>query len=534
MIILNADNKSGENARALSNDASNKKSIWKKLHRWPGLIISFILLYYGITGIFMNHRELFSGIDLKRRILPEEYSYKNWNNASLKGNLIVNNDSILIWGTIGVWSTDSAFTEFVPLNAGFPKGTDNRRIADLHRTAGGYLYSATLFGLYAWDGETSRWVKIAGKKNDRRFTAIESRGDTLYALSRSLLYTGISHGANTILTAMELEAPKGYTYRTGLFETIWQFHSGEIFGLPGKLFVDLLGLITIFLSVTGIIYFFFPDIIKRRMKKNRDAARLVSISRWSLKWHNKAGEWFFAFLILLYFSGIFLRPPLLIAIAEAKVKPIRFSHLDQPNPWYDKLRDLVYDNERGLFMLSTLDGMYSLKDFTSKPEACMIQPPVSVMGINIFEPFGEDSYLVGSFSGIFLWHPDNPHIYDYARGRLWQGEPAGRPVGEFKVSGMITDLHGRKYMADYDLGLIALHHDGTIPGMPENILAASGISLWSVALEIHTGRIFNFLIGGLYILIVPLAGLTGVTVVTAGYLLWRRKYRNPVKKVRKQ
>ncbi len=107
-------------------------------------------------------------------------------------------------------------------------------------------------------------------------------------------------------------------------------------------------------------------------------------------------------------------------------------------------------------------------------------------------------------------------------------------VGEFKVSGMITDTHGRKFMADYDLGLVALHHDGILPGMPENMLAASGISLWSVALEIHTGRIFNFLIGGLYILIVPLAGLTGVTVVTAGYLLWRRKYRNPVRKVCKQ
>lgn len=532
MITFETGNKNGEHAKAIPDN--NKKSIWKKLHRWPGLIISFILLYYGITGIFMNHRELFSGTDLKRDILPEEYSYNNWNNASLKGNLIINNDSILIWGTIGVWSTDSSFTTFLPLNAGFPKGTDNRRIADLHRTADGDMYAATLFGLYGWDNATNSWKKIAGDKNDKRFTGIESRGDTLYALSRSMLYTGISEGVSTLFTASELEAPEGYISRTGLFETIWQFHSGEIFGLPGKLFVDLLGLVTIFLSVTGIIYFFFPGLIKSRMKRNRKAERLASVSIWSLKWHNKAGEWFFVFLILLYFSGIFLRPPLLIAIAEAKVKPVKFSHLDQPNPWYDKLRDLVYDHERNLFMLSTLDGMYIMKDPSSRPEACVIQPPVSVMGINVFEPLGDGSYLIGSFSGIFLWHPDQPQIYDYARRTLWQGEPAGRPVGEFKVSGMITDIQGRRYMADYDLGLIPLRHDSILPGMPDNILEASGISLWSVALEIHTGRIFSFLIGSFYILIVPLAGLTGVTVVTAGYLLWRKKYRNPLKKARRQ
>jgi hypothetical protein len=35
---------------------------YKKLHKWPGLIIAFVLLYYGFTGIIMNHRGLFSGV----------------------------------------------------------------------------------------------------------------------------------------------------------------------------------------------------------------------------------------------------------------------------------------------------------------------------------------------------------------------------------------------------------------------------------------------------------------------------------------
>ena len=66
-------------------------TIFKKLHRWPGLIISFVLLSYGATGILMNHRGLFSGIDIIRKVMPDNYEYRNWNNAALKGNLFISN-----------------------------------------------------------------------------------------------------------------------------------------------------------------------------------------------------------------------------------------------------------------------------------------------------------------------------------------------------------------------------------------------------------------------------------------------------------
>ena len=59
--------------------------------------------------------------------------------------------------------------------------------------------------------------------------------------------------------------------------------------------------------------------------------------------------------------------------------------------------------------------------------------------------------------------------------------------------------------------------------MPENIITETPISLWNLALEIHTGRIFSFLLSGFYILIVPLTGITSVIVILSGYLLWRKK-----------
>jgi uncharacterized iron-regulated membrane protein len=80
-------------------------------------------------------------------------------------------------------------------------------------------------------------------------------------------------------------------------------------------------------------------------------------------------------------------------------------------------------------------------------------------------------------------------------------------------------------MIDYDKGIIPLNHQNDFPLMPEIVLEESKMSLWSFSLEVHTGRFFSFLIGDLYILIVPLTALTGIIVVISGYILWRRRYR---------
>lgn len=499
--------------------------LYKKLHKWPGLIIAFLLLYFAITGIIMNHREFFSGIDVSRSSLPNDFRYKNWNNSAIKGNLILNSDSILVFGNIGVWLTDSTFTNYQSFNNGFPQGSDNRKIFDLHQSNDGNLYAATQFGLFAFDIEKNRWKKFELNVNIKRFVAIESIGDTLYVLNRSYLFKGKSEGINSRFQKIELRQSLNYNNKVSLFETMWQIHSGEIFGIPGKLFVDVLGLVTIFLSITGIFYFFFPGWIKRRKKKSKTVSSIVKTNRWSLKWHNKTGAWLFVCLIVLFFTGMFLRPPLLIAIAYSKVSPVKYSYLDQPNPWYDKLRDLKYDETRNEFLLATSKGVYYMDKHELAPKAFKIQPPVSVMGINVLEPYNDGAYLIGSFSGLFLWHPAHPEIYNYAKGTVYAGNTTGRPVGDFKVTGLITDLDGKQYMIDYDKGAIPLYHDKLFPEMPNNVLKESKMSLWNLSLEIHTGRFFRFILGNFYILLVPLSGLVGVIVVLSGYLLWRKKFR---------
>jgi len=499
--------------------------LYKKLHKWPGLIIAFLLLYFAVTGIIMNHREFFSGIDVSRSFLPKEFRYQNWNNSALKGSLTIDADSILVFGNIGVWLTDSAYKSYSSFNKGFPKGSDNRKIFDLHQASDGNLYTATQFGFFAFDRERSQWSKFDLNVDIKRFVAIESIGDTLYVLNRSYLFKGKSEGVNTQFQKVELKQPSDYNKKVSLFETLWQIHSGEILGIPGKLFVDALGVITIFLSLTGIIYFFFPGWIKRRKKKTKTVKSIVKTNRWALKWHNKTGAWLFVCLIILFFTGMFLRPPLLIAIAYSKVNPIKYSHLDQPNPWYDKLRYIKYDETRNFLLLATSGGIYYMDKDELLPQSFPVQPPVSVMGINVLEPFNDGSYIIGSFSGLFLWHPAHPEIYNYAQGKLHVGNTTGRPVGDFKVTGLITNWEGKQYMIDYDKGAIPLYHDKVFPKMPEIVINESKMSLWNLSLEIHTGRFFRFLVGDFYILLVPLAGLVSVIVVLSGYLLWRKRFR---------
>ncbi len=499
--------------------------IFKKLHKWPGLIISIVLLYYGVTGIFMNHREVFSGTDVNREYLPSNYKYNNWNFAAVKGNLNLNADSIIVYGNIGIWLTDSAFIEYTSFNRGFPEGSDNRKIFDVHKSGDNHLYAASLFGLYTFDIVGDAWVRLDLNGSEERITAIESIGDTLYVTDRSFLYKGISDGVETKFETILLPTPENYENKITLFATMWQIHSGEIFGLPGKLFVDLLGLVTVFLSVTGIIYFFFPGIIRNRKRKQKSYHTIKNVNRWSLVWHNNIGSWTFVLLVVLFFSGMFLRPPMLIAIANSKVKPLPYSHLDQPNPWYDKLRDILYDEENGQMLISTSEGMYYMNPVDFKMNKFENQPPVSVMGINTFKKIDKGYYLIGSFSGLFVWHPSQKDVYNYITGDLYHEPASGRPVGDYKVTGAVFTPDDKVYIADYDRGMIPVIHKDIFPDMPLNVKEQSQLSLWNVSLEIHTGRFFQSWLKDFYILIVPLTSIFGIIVVISGYLLWRRKYR---------
>ncbi len=496
---------------------------FKWLHRWPGLIATFFLFFWCTSGVVLNHRQTFSNLEVNRNILASEYQYKNWNNASLKGSLEIGSDSVLVYGNIGVWLTDSSFSKFTDFNKGFRSGIDNRKIFKVYKTDRGSLFAASLFGLHTYEG--GQWNRIKLPVDEEQVVSISSMNDSIYVMTRSHLLVS-KEEPNYQFTEIKLKAPLGYDNKVGLFKTLWVIHSGEIYGRIGKLIVDFVALVFIVLAISGLVYYFAPGIIKRRKRRDKDNHRIKVFNKFSIKWHNKIGIWLALLLMLTTITGMFLRPPLLIAIANSRVSKLKYTSLDNPNPWFDRFRDILYDEELDRFLIGTVEGIYFSEDhFKSAPILAPVQPPVSIMGINVFEKIGRGEYLVGSFYGLYRWMPDFRFVQDYiSKSTQFQINRAGPPLGQFMAAGFIQKRDGSEFHIDYNAGAIPLNSNLPFTEMPEQVIVKSPMSLWNFALEVHTGRFFKFLFGDFYILIVPILGLLALTTIFSGVIVWIKLY----------
>jgi hypothetical protein len=365
---------------------------------------------------------------------------------------------------------------------------------------------------------------------EKRIVKVIQKGDTLLVLTRSNLL--MAQGSERPLRFAVIDVPVASDDdgNAGLFRTLWVIHSGEIYGMAGKLLVDFVGGVFILLCVTGLIWFFVPFTLKRLKETTKIKVR--RFNRASLRWHNVFGSWLLPVLLLTTFTGMFLRPPLLIPIAGTRVGKIPFSELDSPNPWHDRFRDIVYDSIRHRYIIATSEGIYSAdRTFRNRLTPFVHQPPVSVMGINVFYEYDADTYLVGSFSGIYRWNPVSGEITDHFTGLPYrEAGLRSAPFGGLSVSGYLCPAKGKEYIFDYAGGIIGVGQTPTPEvKMPPEVIAKSPISLWNTALEIHTGRIFEPLMGPLYILVVPLIGFLTVVILITGFLSWwlarRRKIR---------
>jgi len=504
-----------------------KSSILKKLrkfHKWPGIVITLFVILFSLSGIFMNHRDLISAIDINRSVLPDEYSYQNWNKGAVKSVCQLGGDSALVYGNIGVWLSIDHFKTFQDLNAGFPAGIDNRKISKILKTPDGKLFAGTYFGLFEYSFLQHQWRKIPLPVSEERITDLILNQNKLLLQTRSFLMKS-SDGIS--FQPIKLPAPEGYNGKASLFKTLWLLHSGEIWGSVGKLIVDLFGLAILIISLTGLMHFIFPKWLKRRREKKKENSRLVSARNTNLHWHNRLGWIFIPFLIFVTITGMFLRPPLLIAIANSMVSPIPGTILSSPNPWYDNLRRVLYDEQQHIFLFSTSDGIFFTdQNFREPMRRLMNEPPVSVMGCNVLEKKSESSYLIGSFNGLFLWNPFTGQILDYLSGNLYEKpEAAGPPISKDMIDGWFVDNLGNEFYFDYNRGVLPIRNNTEFGKMSAEIIQKSPISLWNLSLEVHTGRIFEPILGIFYILYVPLAGICILIVFISGFIIWWMVYR---------
>ena len=229
--------------------------LFRKFHKWPGIVITLFVILFSISGIFMNHRGLISSIDINRTWLPDDYSYENWNKGAVKSVFLLNTDSALVYGNIGIWLSTDQFKSFQDWNTGFPGGIDNRKISKILKTPDGKLYAGTYFGLYQYSFRQHEWQKISLPISEERITDLIMKGNELLVQTRSVLLKSIDGKA---FYPVVIPAPEGYDGKASLFKTLWLLHSGEIWGSVGKLVVDLFGLAILIIALTGLMHFIFP------------------------------------------------------------------------------------------------------------------------------------------------------------------------------------------------------------------------------------------------------------------------------------
>ena len=307
-----------------------------------------------------------------------------------------------------------------------------------------------------------------------------------------------------------IQAPLGKNNEISLFKTIWNLHSGELWGLPGRIVVDLIAIVLIILCLTGIILFIMPFSIRNSSKVSTQ----VKILKWNFKWHNIIGYFTIVFTILLVFTGMCLRPPLMIPFVMTKTTPLSGSSLDTDNYWHDKFRAIRWDEDNQNWLISTSDGFVKLKDFSSNPVIIPSDksPVVSPMGVNVFYREAPGVWIIGSFSGIYRWKPNEGRCYTFHDNTLV--DPNRRNsfgLANDIVSGYSADTY-KPIVFDYSKGTEELNPMGSD-------MRNQPMSLWNFALELHVGRCYSSFLGPISNLFVFLSGIIILLVLASGYII---------------
>lgn len=560
---------------------------WKKYHRWLGLVLSVFMLVFCVSGIILNHREAFSGCEVSRKWLPASYHIKNFNNGVVKGTVVKNSgslaisegfsDSILVYGCAGVFLTDYQLSTWQDFNAGLPKSIDERNVRHVVKAKDGSLWCAALRDVYRYDENSHRWKKVELPGNEERImdVALGKNSIQVVALTRSRIFEitpiasnidvsespsslassakggvsekspdifekksgGFSEKVGTFLGKYRVEAkiipaPKNYEPKTTLFKLVWHLHSGEFFGLPGKLVVDAIALVLIVLSITGILLFILPYGI-RRAKKLAAKARMKRLGKqfaWNMKWHNKIGYVTIVLTLWIAITGMCLRPPLMVPLVLSKLPQ---AVGEDGNVWQDKLRAIRWDAVQGDWLVSTSEGFLRVdEDFSQAPKMLPDDecPKLSPMGVTVWESDGKGGWIVGSFRGIYRWNPVNhkSQILDY-----FTNEPCVEtsmiPISDNLICGYSEDLFDREPMV-FDFAKGVEDAKGQVinildekDAMSDLICETAPMSLWNVALELHVGSCYSPFLGPLSDLFVFLSGLLITLVLLSGYIISHRR-----------
>ncbi len=494
------------------------------IHKYVGLVALIYFLWMGFSGIMLNHPVLLHGFSLPRGWLPGSYHFKQWNRWSLKDAAFSKQqpEKIYVAGKEGVWISRNAGRSFSPMNSGLPESvylrdTNCLLLVENHNPT--TLYAGTRDGLYYCHPDLDNWRPVANPNlHFDKIIDLLQTSEQILAFTETGCFTTPLSVPLPDFQARDLTGPNGFKPRAPLFRFLLKLHDGSLFGTPGQLIADVVGLVLIFLSVSALYLWYIPW-RKHHFRGSRQRPRYYNFF---YRYHLKIGIYGSLLLAVIALSGMFLQPPLLIAIIQAQTPAIFNPESKEKNTWPGRIHRAAYLPSTKQLLLATENGLFSGPADGSRPFKSISTPvPLHGMGATVLEPLADDTLLVGSFSGLYRWHPETDHVMDIS-GSV--SAPGRRPGVSTMVAAAVVRNGRPQFWCDYRLGrrpfLKAENTINTPFAMPDEITGKSRISLWHFLFELHNGRIFQYLLGRYTWLLVPLGGLALLLTVITGTYDW--------------
>ncbi len=478
----------------------------RRVHRYAGLVILLYGLIMGVSGVLLNHPALIGRVSLPVHLFPQRYTYENWNRMALRDVVFsaVEPATVYVGGKEGVWMSSDGGRHFTALTDGFP---DQAYYFDTHclllseGNTGRRLFAGTRSGLYFCDLDDPVWHRAQGRElRNEHVVDLVRVGNRIFAFTPSGCYTAAAALPHPVFRPHDLALPSPQKYRMSLFRFLLQLHSGSLLGLPGRLFVDLIGGAVIFLSLSGLYLWYAP---RRRVKSSPQGKSRYLKCLYTH--HVKVGIYSACFIIVITLTGMLIWKPVSSALRGYSIPASLLTAFPWADPWHESLFKAVYLPEDNRLLLTTLNGFF---EGPAEGPGMFEQVPaaVPIQYVTVLKRLKKKQLLIGSFAeGLYTWDRSSNVITD--------------PIGNHR-NNRITAAAVRNetpvFWVGYRQGIVPFEGINTgVVSMPAKVARNGRVSLWGFLLRVHNGKLFRGFvhhywwivqIGGLVLLLATLSG----------------------------
>lgn len=475
--------------------------------------------WMSVSGVMLNHPELIVNASVPQWLVPKHYHPDNWNRRAMKGIVYPDKsrDTLIAYGYQGIYRSTDRGRSFSPLMEGdFPTASRKKRTNHLFFDREfQLLLAATNDGLLRYDDEQSAWQKVDLPGRTMPIVKILRAEDSLVVIAKSCLY--VSPLSSNL--RFEKRVPQRTTEEEyiSMIRVFLELHDGSIWGLPGKLLWDVTGIIMLFLCISALYVWYYPKKWKRRYKKKKRTAPQAEKKKrhFFFRYHNTLGWYASAILVVIVFTGTFLRPPLMLMIADGKLLKNHYPAIHDSNPWKNKIRNALYDSVDKKIVMDCSDGIWSGSLKSNSFDKADMPFQIFAMGATVFDEEQPGTWLIGSFGGLERFIPDKNEVISVVESKA----PArtNRPARTM-VNGYIVAPDGTEYISSHYKGICDKQGNKITEAfiMPDEIKKQYRMPLWNFLFELHNGRIFKGLLGRFYILVIPIGGIFGLLILLSG------------------